>query len=40
MSQKILQRSDVEEKYKWNNKYIYSNQEAWEIDFGFFKICV
>ena len=30
---KILERSEIEEKYKWDLSHIYSNEEEWEKDF-------
>lgn len=34
MSEKILKRSEIDEKYKWKLEDMYSNDEAWEADFS------
>lgn len=34
-TKQIPQRSDIDDKYKWNLELIYPNLEAWESDFDF-----
>ncbi len=34
-TRQIPQRSDIDDKYKWNLEIIYPNPEAWEKDFDF-----
>jgi oligoendopeptidase F len=34
-SKAIPQRSDIEDKYKWDLDDLYSSDEAWEVDFKF-----
>jgi hypothetical protein len=32
---KVPQRSDIDDKYKWNLSDIYPDMETWEADFTF-----